>query len=469
MTPRLSGRKLADQKATTGVAIWGMFVLMSCSGPLSGEATLRKLIASQDTGVIRLPPGVIVISAELNLCPGAHDLTIQGDGTTLRASDQFHGRAILSGESVKHIRLTGFTVDGDREALARPLAMAPPENEFRIYYPNNGLLFDRAESLEISDVHFTHIVNFAVLISRSSAVRIDQVTVQDSGSLNQLGRNNTTGGIVFEEGSNDFEVRECSFLRVRGNALWTHSMYRSPRLRDGLFAANRFDTVGRDAIQVGHATSIRVQQNRGVNVGFPVEIVDVENGGMPAAIDTSGNVDHTDYSRNSFDETDGKCFDLDGFHDGKVADNRCVNRKRAEDYPFGHFGIVMNNANPDMRPENVEILDNHIDGTKFGGLFLIGSGHRVEGNVFQNLDLAGCNENAKVFGCIFKRDEPEMLEAGIYLGRGAERPATTKDNVIRQNRIAGYRMKSRCIAFAPGVDPQSNVVEGNQCSGEPPR
>jgi hypothetical protein len=275
---------------------------------------------------------------------------------------------------------------------------------------------------------------------------------------------------VFEEGSSDFEVRECSFLRVRGNALWTHSMYRSPRLRGGLFVANHFDTVGRDAIQVGHAASMRVEDNSGIHIGFPAEIIDVENGGTPAAIDTSGNVDHADYSRNSFEEIDGKCFDLDGFHDGRVADNRCVNRKGAEDYPFGHFGIVMNNANPDMRPEKVEILNNHIDGAKFGGLFLIGSGHRVEGNVFENLDLAGCNENAKVFGCIFKSDEPAMLQSGIYLGRGAERPATTKDNVIRGNRIEGHMMKARCIAFAPGVDRRSNRIEGNQCSdGEPER
>src|SRR5580704_18928612 len=113
MTPRLSGWKRLTQNATTAVAIWAMFVLASCSGSVSGEANLRKLIASQDTGVIRLPPGVIVISAELKLCPGAHDLTIQGNHTTLKASAQFRGRAILSGESVKHIRLADFTIDGD--------------------------------------------------------------------------------------------------------------------------------------------------------------------------------------------------------------------------------------------------------------------------------------------------------------------------------------------------------------------
>jgi len=123
----------------------------------------------------------------------------------------------------------------------------------------------------------------------------------------------------------------------------------------------------------------------------------------------------------------------------------------------------MNNANPDMRPENVEIVDNHIDGAKFGGLFLIGSGHHVEGNVFENLNLAGCNENTRI-ACIYLRDEPEMLESGIYLGRRAERPAVTRDNVIRGNRISGHGMKKHCIEFAPTVTRQSNTIDGNQCS-----
>jgi hypothetical protein len=448
------------------LGVWGIVVLVTGACSISPEARLRNTLASQLTGTLHLPSGVIEVSSELKLARGAHDLIILGSNTTLKASPNFQGRAILSGEEAKHIRLAGFSVDGSREVLAKPLAMAPPENEFRVYYPNNGILFDRTESLEISDLHFKNIVNFPVLVSRSSAVRIDKVTVEDSGSLNKLGRNNTTGGIVFEEGSSDIEVRDCGFLRIRGNALWTHSMYRSPRLRNGIFAANRFDTIGRDAIQVGHAASFRVEGNTGVNIGFPVEIIDVENGGTPAAIDTAGNVDHTGYSRNHFEEINGKCIDLDGFHDGWVRENVCVNRKRAEDYPFGHFGIVMNNANPDMRPENVEIVNNHIDGAKFGGLFLIGSGHHVEGNVFENLNQAECNENTKM-GCIFKSDEPAMLESGIYFGRGAERAASTHDNVIRQNRISGHMMKARCIAFAPGVARESNTIEGNQCSDLP--
>lgn len=449
----------------TGVSLGALILTpFACSEP--PDARLRKTLASQSTGVIYLPSGTIEVSAELTLARGAHDLTIVGPNTTLKASGGFRGRAILYGEEVKHIRLQGFSVDGNRPALGKPLEMAPPENQFRVYYPNNGMLFDRVESLEISSVRFTHIVNFAVLVSRGVGIRLDHLHIEDSGSLNKLGRNNTTGGIVIEEGSSGFEVRDCTFLRIRGNALWTHSMYQSPRLRDGLFAANRFDTVGRDAVQVGHATGVRVAENTGSNIGYPVEIVDVENAGTPAAIDTAGNVDHTAYVHNRFEEIDGKCIDLDGFHDGSVLENQCVNKKTAAEYPFGHFGIVMNNANPDMRSENIEIVNNRVDGAKFGGLFLIGSGHRVIGNVFTRLNQAGCNENAKVFGCIFKSDEPEMLEAGIYLGRGAQRPADTRGNLIRGNLITGHLMKTRCIILAPGLPKGSNEIEENRCADQ---
>jgi hypothetical protein len=443
-----------------------LLILSACSG--SPEARLRKTLASQTTGVIHLPSGTIEVSSELSLARGAHDLTIIGTNTVLKASDQFQGRAILSGEEVKNIRLSGFSVDGNRSAIAKPLEMAPPENQFRVYYRNNGMLFDQVDRVAISDVRFVNIANFAVVVSRSSGIHFDHLHISDSGSLNKLGRNNTTGGIVIEEGSSSFEVRDCAFLRIRGNALWTHSMYRSPRLQDGLFAANSFDTIGRDAVEVGHATNVRVVDNTGSNIGYPAEIVDVENGGTPVALDTSGNVDRSVYAHNRFEEIDGKCIDLDGFHDGSIVENQCVNRKAAADYPFGHFGIVMNNANPDMRSENIEILNNRLDGTKFGGLFMIGSGHRVIGNSFIRLDEANCNENAKIFGCIFKSDEPEMLEAGIYLGKGAERPASTHGNVIRGNTISGHMMKTRCIVFAPGVPRQSNAIEKNQCSDSPP-
>jgi hypothetical protein len=469
MSDRLCGRRGTSRYAIGLLSLFCGGLLLSLFGcSESSDIRLRKILASRTTGVVYLPPGTIEISEELTLARGAHDLTISGPNTTLKASDRFHGRAILCGEEVQHIRLLGFSVDGNRSVLAKPLEMAPSENYFRVYYQNNGILFDRADSVDISGVHFSNVTNFAVLVSRSSGIRLDHLYVSDSGSLNKRGRNNTTGGIVIEEGSSDFDVRDCRFLRIRGNALWTHSMYRSPRSWHGTFTANNFDRVGRDAVEVGHARDVRVAENAGSNIGYPTEIIDAENGGVPVALDTAGNVDHAIYERNRFEEVDGKCIDLDGFHDGSVIENQCVDRRTAADYPFGQFGIVMNNSNPDMQSENIEIINNRIDGMKFGGLFLIGSGHRVIGNVFSHMNTAGCNENAKLFGCIFKQDEPEMLEAGIYVGRGAERPANTHDNVVRQNRISGHMMKTRCVIFAPGVSRRSNAIEGNQCFDDRP-
>jgi hypothetical protein len=56
-----------------------------------------------------------------------------------------------------------------------------------------------------------------------------------------------------------------------------------------------------------------------------------------------------------------------------------------------------------------------------------------------------------------------MLRSGIYLGKGAERPAPARGNVIEDNEITGYQMKARCVATAPGILPEWNTVRGNTC------
>jgi hypothetical protein len=445
------------------LALCGALIELHCAhSGATAEARLRKTLATQINGTISLPAGVIEVSSELRLAPGAHDLEIAGAGTILKAANDFKGRAIFVAEGARAIRFRDFSIDGNRPAFDGPSEMAPSENAYRIYYSNSGILLDQVAGVEIFQVRFSAIPRFAVIVSRSSGVRIKNIMVEDSGTLNAKKRNNTTGGIVIEEGSSDFEVRECRFTRVRGNALWTHSLFTSPRLHDGVFAQNRFSQIGRDAIEVGAASSVRVEGNTGDHIGYPPEVVDVENLGIPVAIDTAGNVDHSTYARNTFEEIDGKCIDLDGFHDGSVIENKCTSRGAPEAYPFGQFGIVMNNTDPNMRPLHVEIRGNVIDGSKYGGLFLMGSGHRVTGNSFINLNTAQCNET-KQFVCIYKADEPKMLESGIYLSKGVVRTEEVRGNVIRDNRISGYKMKSRCIAEGPGVKLSENSVGSNAC------
>ena len=148
-------------------ALVAALLLAGCSE--SPETRLRKTLAAQTTGVIQLPRGLVEISSELKLAPGAHDLEIAGDATMLKASDQFQGRAVLVLEGAQRIRLHDFAIDGNRERLARPLDMAPPENAFRVWYPNNGLLADQVEGLEATGLLLTNVLNYPILISRSKA------------------------------------------------------------------------------------------------------------------------------------------------------------------------------------------------------------------------------------------------------------------------------------------------------------
>ncbi|MCP5111621.1 MAG: right-handed parallel beta-helix repeat-containing protein [bacterium] len=441
-----------------------MSLVCLLAGCAADPKDFRGAVA-KGTGVVRLPAGVVELSRELVIPQGARDLEVVGhpDGTILRASDTFEGRAVVVCVKAENIRLRGFTIDGNREALAKPIEIAPSDVPFVDFYSSNGLLANEVSGLRVTEVKFRNVTNFAVLVARSKVVELERIEVRDSGSRNAKGRNNTSGGVLFEEGTDDFAVRDSLFLNVLGNGVWTHSMYTSPRNKNGVITGNRFEELARDAVQVGHATAVTVEHNTGKRIGYPLDAVDVEGGGIPVGIDTSGDVDHTSYVQNRFEEINGKCIDLDGFHDGAVRANTCINRGAAADYPSGHFGIVMNNANPDMQSENIVIEDNVIDGTKFGGIFIVGSGHKVTDNKLLNINKAGCNESAAQFGCYHFPGEPELLQTGIYLGKRAERPAVARNNVVEGNQVSGHKMASRCIALAPGVSRADNIIGDNTC------
>jgi len=410
--------------------------------------------------VVQLPPGVVEIHSEMLI--GAHTEVRGSPGTVLHAAADFQGRALIvaTGED---ILLRDFTVDGNRAALEVRTGLAPYNTPFARFTRSNGVLAEAASHLRIQGVRFRNIAGFAILVSRSHSVAVDRVEVRDSGGRNAAGRNNGTGGILLEEGSADFSVTNCDLRNIRGNGVWTHSLYTSPRNARGRFAGNHVDTIGRDAIQVGHATDISVEGNQGTRIGFPPADVDWEGRAIPVAIDTAGNVERCSYSRNQFFEINGKCIDLDGFHDGEVRGNVCVNRGRPEQYPFGNYGIVMNNSNPDMQSERVRIEENLIDGALFGGIFVIGSGNVVARNRLFHLNLAHCNEEAAKFGCYYAAGEPGMLRSGIYLGQGAERPAPARGNLVEDNEITGFKMAERCIGGAPAIRPEWNTVRGNRC------
>jgi hypothetical protein len=411
--------------------------------------------------ILTFPAGITEVHSEIVVPAGAEVRGIPGR-SVLRAAADFQGRAILVVQG-GGVRIRDLVIDGNRDALEIRAGLPAYDTPFARFTRNNGVFAESTAGLSVMDVSFRRIAGFAVLVSRGSGVTIERVRVAESGSRNAAGRNNATGGILLEEGVSDFRVAGCDLRDIRGNGVWTHSLYTSPRNARGVFAGNRFERIGRDALQAGHATRMRVERNQGGHIGFPLEDVDAEGRAIPVAVDTAGNVDASVYAENVFSEVNGKCFDLDGFHDGAVRGNVCVNRAGPAAYPFGGYGVVMNNSNPDMRAQNVRIEDNLIEGVKFGGVFVIGENNVVAGNRLLNLNTAHCNEGAASFGCYYAPGEPDMLQSGIYLGSGAERPAPARGNVIERNTITGWKMETRCIGGAPTIYPQWNTVRWNVC------
>lgn len=380
-----------------------------------------------------LPPGVTVLHSEM-LVDG--DLAGHPSGSILRMAPDFRGRAAIIVRS--SARLHDFAIEGNRQTNEVRTGLPPYDVPFARFTPGNGILVENASGVTVERVRFSEIAGFAVLVHHSRQVTIDRVSVVDSGSRNPAGLNNTTGGVLLEHGTTDFRITNSDFRNIRGNGVWTHSLYTAPRNGRGRFAANRFELIGRDALQAGHAFDIRIERNSGRAIGYPREIVDA----TPVAIDTAGNVERSIYANNRFENINGKCIDLDGFHDGEVSGNRCRN-------VLG-YAVVLNNTNPDMQSRNIRVTGNSFDGTLYGGIFVIGAGHYIAHN-----RLTGRGPCAS---CVFLANEPYMLRSGIYFGKGAERPAPAHGNVAEGNQIAGYE---RCVESAPGIT--GNVVRNNAC------
>jgi hypothetical protein len=121
-----------------------------------------------------------------------------------------------------------------------------------------------------------------------------------------------------------------------------------------------------------------------------------------------------------------------------------------------------------MESEQIVVEDNEISGMVYGGIYVIGSGHRISRNRLLHLNKAGCREGSADPRCHFWPEEPALLRSGIYLGSRAERPAITRNNLIEGNEISGIGMAAGCVAVSPGAEAGANQIRSNGCSDEPP-
>jgi len=451
-------------RSAFGTLIFVALSAFACGQVRSADDVRAQL--QRGSHVVQLPAGQIHLDRPIVIPVGAKDIELRGNpaGSTLVLDTGFKGTAAVEATGVSNVTLSGFSLVGDRVMLESDWYLPLQEAAFADYYAANGIVIRGSSNVTIREVSFSRIRAFPIIVSATAKSLIDSVTIEDSGTLNREGHNNTTGGILIEEGSTGFEVRGSKISRVTGNAIWTHSYARSPRQSDGVISGNAIDRVGRDAIQIGHATRVRVERNSGSQIGFPVDYVDFPGYGTPVAIDTAGNVDHTVYANNEFRDVAGQCIDLDGFHDGEVTGNSCINDPVAAAKWIGlHFGILFGNHDAGMTSTNVVVTGNTLRGFAYGGVFLIGDHHRIEGNRFVDVDLARCGTQPTPAKCAALPDQPDALRSGIYLSDDGGRPAVTRDNVIRGNVVEGLGSGSRCVAGKRGVDLGRDTVVDNTC------
>jgi hypothetical protein len=433
----------------------------SLADPLSD---LRTDLA-RGTGIVLLPEGEIHLNQPLVIPNGSHGLTLQGDSSNcvLVMDAGFKGSAAIVAEDASDLTFTGFSIRGNRTELKSDWYLPEHYEPFADYYTGNGIVVRKSAGVTVRDLHFSSIRAFPLIVSASRRVTVEKVQIEDSGTLNRAGRNNTTGGILLEEGVIGFEVYLCRISRVTGNAIWTHSYSESPRNSDGFIHDNQVSVVGRDAIQVGHATRVRVEKNSGSDIGFPADQVDVEHSAVAVVLDTAGNVDHSTYANNRFSDVNGQCIDLDGFHDGEVTGNTCLNEKPFSTYPASHYGIVFGNNNPDSTSGGIVVTGNTLSGFAYGGVFVVGSKNRIENNRFTGLNLAHCGTTPVPARCAYALDQPDLLRSGAYLANNGGRPAEASGNVIRGNTFTGFGIAEHCVMAAPGVSLESNTISGNTC------
>ena len=265
---------------------------------------------------VQLPPGVVELHTEM----------VRRDGTEVRGA--------APGPCCARRRISRARAHRGARASTSCCAISPStatagagsapglpgyDVPFARFTAGNGVLAQGVYGLTIGACPLPEIAGFAVLVSRSRQVAIDpRATSRQRVAQRRRAATTPPAASCWKKAPPISASRAASSRNIRGNGIWTHSLYTSPRNARGVFAENRFRQIGRDAIQVGHATDVRVEGNTGTRIGFPVEDVDIEGRAIPVAIDTAGNVDRSTYARNQFNEVNGKCIDLDGFHDGEV-------------------------------------------------------------------------------------------------------------------------------------------------------
>ena len=168
--------------------------------------------------------------------------------------------------------------------------------------------------------------------------------------------------------------------RVRGNAIWTHSNYRSPRNANGIVAAEHHRRSGARR----HPGGARYPHRRVENNAGPAHRVSAGARGSGGAYPPRSTPPATWISPSTpatiSKTSTGNAWISTAFTMARYAithasaANRPINIRTRSTASSSITPIL------DMQPVNIAITGNLIDGAGYGGIFLIGSGNVVSRN-----------------------------------------------------------------------------------------
>ena len=320
--------------------------------------------------------------------------------------------------------------------------------------------------LTVERVPLREIAGFAVLVNRSRRRqhRPGATSRRTADRTMPLAAITPPAASCWKKAPPTFASIRCRLRSIRGNGIWTHSLYTSPRNGDGRIGEISFTRSGRDAIQVGHAYSVRVERTPATRIGFPSKTWTSRAApspwpSTPPAMWSAVRLRAQPLRR-----------DQRQMHRPRrisrwrsVAEIPASTARRAEAYRFGNYGIVMNNTNPDMRSHNIRVIGNVIDGPMFGGDLRDRNWAPGGAQPAAAREHGALQRRRRALWLLLRPGRAGDAGSGIYLGRGAERPAPARGNTIADNEISGFKMDTRCIGRAPGIGKDWNIVRGNVC------
>lgn len=150
----------------------------------SDEQQVRARL-EKTTGVVELPAGVVEISAELVLPPGAHDLQIRGakEGTILRASARFQGSAVLVAIHIQGLQISHVTIE---QAPGDAILIGEGTTNFEVSgcelrkLGGSGIVVHGAQG-KITNNTVTGAARAAFLIGDASEIRVENNTAEGIG------------------------------------------------------------------------------------------------------------------------------------------------------------------------------------------------------------------------------------------------------------------------------------------------